>query len=147
MFSKCPFVLRFSHQNHVCTPTLPDTCHMPCPSQFYWFDYPNNICIWVQKMNPPQYSNPLQWPVTFFHLRPNVFLSTPLFKIITLCSSFNVKNQSHPYQTERQNFSAGYFNTRILGRLQPGGMSVNRMRKATFRYSLQESLMLSTPLC
>ena len=41
--SKWSSSLRFPHENPVCPPPLPNTCHTPCPSQPSWFDHPNDI--------------------------------------------------------------------------------------------------------
>ena len=46
--SKCLLPIRSPHQNPVCTYPVSRTCHMPSPSHFSWFDYPNNIWWAVQ---------------------------------------------------------------------------------------------------
>ena len=38
--------LKLPHKNPVYK-SLPHTCHMPCPSQFSWFHYPNNENNWT----------------------------------------------------------------------------------------------------
>jgi hypothetical protein len=40
--SRLSLSLRFTHQNPLCTSTIPHTCHMPCPSRSS-YDHPNYI--------------------------------------------------------------------------------------------------------
>ena len=46
--SKGSLSLRFPHQIHICTCSLPRTCYVPRPSHSSRFDYPNNIWWGVQ---------------------------------------------------------------------------------------------------
>jgi hypothetical protein len=40
------------------------------------------------------------YPFSCPHLDPNIFLSTPFSNTLSICTSFNVKDQvSHPYKT------------------------------------------------
>ena len=65
---------------------LPLTCYMPCPSQSSWFDHPNDIWWRVQNTKSPLLCSLLHFSVTSSVLRPNVFLSTLLSKILILRS-------------------------------------------------------------
>jgi hypothetical protein len=53
----------------------------------------------------------LQPPVTSSPFGPNILLSTLFWNTVSLCSSFNVRDQvSHPFKTTGKNCSFVYFN-------------------------------------
>jgi hypothetical protein len=70
---------------------------MPCPSHPPWLDHSNYVWRGVHVMKPlvMQFS-----PVTSSLFGPNILLSTLFSNILSLCSSFNVRDHiSHPYRT------------------------------------------------
>jgi hypothetical protein len=78
---------------------LPLTCYMTCPSQSSWFDHTNDIWWRVQNTKSPLLCSLLHFSVTSSVLRPNVFLSILLSKILILRSSLSVSDQvTHPYE-------------------------------------------------
>ena len=44
-FSKWSSSLRLPERNILYTYSLPHTCHMPCPSNYSWFNHPRNVWL------------------------------------------------------------------------------------------------------
>jgi hypothetical protein len=86
-----------SYQNFGCTFHPCHACYSPYPSHL--FGNSNNIWRGVQimKLLIMQFSPSL---CHFFSLRPDTHLSTLFSNILSICSSFNARDQvSHPYRT------------------------------------------------
>jgi hypothetical protein len=75
--------------------------HATCPAHLILIDltyimiHGNECKLWSSSM-----CNILHSPVTSSHLGPNILLRYLFSNTLSLCSSFNVRNQvSHPYKT------------------------------------------------
>ena len=96
-----PFSSVFPHQKPVCTSSCPNTCYMPCPSQFSRFNYPNVIWWGIQSLSFLLRSF-LHSLVTSSLLGQNILLSTIFSNTLRLPYSLNVSDQvSHPYKTQQ----------------------------------------------
>jgi hypothetical protein len=47
-FSKWSPSLSLPEHNILCSYSLPHTCHMPCPSNYSWFNHPDNAWLEVR---------------------------------------------------------------------------------------------------
>ena len=97
----------------------PNTCYMPRPFRFYWFDHSNNVWWRVQIMKLLHHL--LQSTLTSSRLGPYIFralslslslsVSTPFLNILRLRSCLSKRDQvSHPYKN-KQNYSCVFCNS------------------------------------
>ena len=94
--SKWSLSLRFSHQNPVCTSTLPHKHYMPRPSHSSWFAHPN---IWwgIHSIKRLLMSSPLS--SYLIPLRPKYSPQHPILKHVQPTSLPQCDQVSHPYNT------------------------------------------------
>lgn len=89
-------------------------CNIFHPCYHPWFYNLKNVwwTVQIMKIFITQFCTASHF---FILLCPKIFLSTPFFNMLSLCSSLNVKTPSFiPIQNDRQNYSFAYFNFYIL---------------------------------
>jgi len=83
---------------------VPHTCYMPHPYHASLFDDSNKI-LWGEQIISSSLCSLLHSPVASSLLSPNILLNTLLSNSHSLRSSLN-DQVSHPYKTNRQNYSS-----------------------------------------
>ena len=77
--SKWSLSLRFSHQNPICIPPLPHTCHMPNTTHSYIFYKLKNI-LWLIRIMKILITPPPPVPCYLVSLRPKYLPQHPILK-------------------------------------------------------------------
>ena len=92
---------RSSHQNPICTPPLPYTCHVLRRPHSPYIHQPNNISD-KHKSGSSSLCPFIPSPVISSHLAPSTCHSTLFSNTVSPCSSLNARDQvSHPCKTSK----------------------------------------------
>ena len=94
-------LLRFPHQNSVCTSSLSHTCHMPRPSRSPWFFHPVDI-LWKGKIMNSSLCSFLPSPVIPFLLGTDMFLTTLVKSTLSLMFLLQCERQNFKPMKERK---------------------------------------------